>query len=68
MKKEFEMAKKQGWEKGLGKYSKPVKVTNGPGDNPNAPTRDLSKAVFGEDYPVRGRAFEREQEISKIKP
>ena len=49
------MAKrKQGWEKGLGKYSTPVKLTEGKPLEDAQPGREESQAVYETDYPIRG--------------
>ena len=53
------MAKKEGWQKGLGKFAKDgpkngPHVTNGPGDDPEAPHKDWSDQIYNEDYPFRG--------------
>jgi hypothetical protein len=52
------MTKKEGWEKGLGKYTKNDDVNIRPAkeENPRAKGKDLSKAVYGDnDAPaIRG--------------
>ena len=44
------MAKKQGWEKGLGKFTKndDMPVRPGPGDDPEAPAEDYSKVTYAD--------------------
>jgi hypothetical protein len=46
------------WQKGLGKFAKDgpkngPQVTNGPGDDPEAPYKDINREL-ARDYPVRG--------------
>jgi hypothetical protein len=53
------MAKKEGWQKGLGRFAKDgpnngPKVVNGPGDDPEAPYKNWSDQIYNEDYPIRG--------------
>jgi hypothetical protein len=49
-------AKKEGWQRGQGRFSKEVKTNKGPGDNPEAKGENLSRVVYDEnDKPaVRG--------------
>jgi hypothetical protein len=50
------MAKKQGWEIGLGKYAAPVKLTNAPEPDNGLKGKEVAKEVYeNDDNPaVRG--------------
>lgn len=43
------MAKKQGYEKGLGKYSVEVKLDEGKGDDPSAKGKELTEVYTNDD-------------------
>jgi hypothetical protein len=40
-------AKREGWQKGLGKFADAVKVNQVPGDDPEAKGKNVSKEVYG---------------------